>query len=176
MAAEVFALPGAGRPDIAPDTFVPEVVAELEQLLERARAGEIRAIGWAVVLRDRITDAEWTDSNYSPELFAAAVSQRTSRIKLGMGVVSLPYHNPFMVADRIRQLDHITKGRTILGMGPGSLPSDAYMIGVPTSEVRDRMEQAIDPVRPAGPCCVSRNLCTDRARSHHQSRGIHPRR
>src|SRR5690606_1703210 len=42
--------------------------------------------------------------------------------------------------------DHITKGRTILGMGPGSLPSDAYMMGIPTAEARDRMEQAIEPI------------------------------
>src|SRR3954449_3274647 len=59
----------------------------------------------------------------SPELFIATVAERTKRIKLGTGVVSLPYHHPFMVAERINQLDHITRGRVMLGVGPGSLPS-----------------------------------------------------
>ena len=47
----------------------------------------------------------------SPELFIAAAAERTERIRLGTGVVSLPYHNPLMVANRIIQLDHQTKGR-----------------------------------------------------------------
>ncbi|WP_324742371.1 LLM class flavin-dependent oxidoreductase [Tsuneonella sp. CC-YZS046] len=108
-------------------------VVWMEKLgFDEAWIGEHHSSGWEI--------------NGSPEIFIAAVSQRTSRIKLGTGVVSLPYHNPFTVADRIRQLDHITKGRTILGMGPGSLPSDAYMMGIPTAEARDRMEQAIEPI------------------------------
>ncbi len=110
-----------------------ERVVWMEKLgFDEAWIGEHHSSGWEI--------------NGSPEIFIAAVSQRTSRIKLGTGVVSLPYHNPFTVADRIRQLDHVTKGRTILGMGPGSLPSDAYMMGIPTAEARDRMEQAIEPI------------------------------
>ncbi len=108
-------------------------VVWMEKLgFDEAWIGEHHSGGWEI--------------NGSPEIFIAAVSQRTSRIKLGTGVASLPYHNPFTLADRIRQLDHITKGRTMLGVGPGSLPSDAYMIGVPTAEARDRMEQAIEPI------------------------------
>ena len=45
----------------------------------------------------------------SPELFIAAAAERT-RIRFGTGVVSLPYHNPLMVANRIIQLDHMTAG------------------------------------------------------------------
>ena len=124
--------PSNEHPSLAMEEDMDRVVLMERLGFEEAWIGEHHSSGWEI--------------NGSPELFAAAVSQRTSRIKLGMGVVSLPYHNPFMVADRIRQLDHITKGRTILGMGPGSLPSDAYMIGVPTSEARDRMEEAIEPI------------------------------
>src|SRR5215472_16628590 len=40
-----------------------------------------------------------------PEMFIAAAAQRTRHIRLGTGVVSLPYHNPFMLADRMVQLD-----------------------------------------------------------------------
>ena len=53
----------------------------------------------------------------------------TRHIRLGTGVVSLPYHNPLMVADRIAQLDHQTRGRVMFGVGPGQLPSDAHMLG-----------------------------------------------
>ena len=66
----------------------------------------------------------------SPELFLAAAGERTTRIMLGTGVVSLPYHHPFNVAQRIVQLDHLTRGRAMLGVGPGALPSDARMLGI----------------------------------------------
>jgi len=124
--------PSNEHPSLAIEHDMDTVVWMEKMGFQEAWIGEHHSSGWEI--------------NGSPELFAAAVSQRTSTIKLGMGVVSLPYHNPYMVADRIRQLDHITKGRVILGMGPGSLPSDAYMIGVPTSEARDRMEEAIEPI------------------------------
>ena len=65
----------------------------------------------------------------SPELFIAAAAQRTRHIKLGTGVSSLPYHHPLMLADRIMQLDHMTRGRVAFGVGPGALPSDAFMMG-----------------------------------------------
>ncbi|MFT4581454.1 MAG: limonene 1,2-monooxygenase [Gammaproteobacteria bacterium] len=82
----------------------------------------------------------------SPELFIAAVSQRTQNIRLGTGVASLPYHNIYTLADRIRQLDYHTKGRVMFGVGPGSLPSDSRMQGLDTSKARDQMDEAIDPL------------------------------
>ena len=51
----------------------------------------------------------------SPELLIAAAAEHTKRIKLGTGVISLSYHNPFMVATRIAQLDHQTMGRIMFG-------------------------------------------------------------
>ncbi len=57
-----------------------------------------------------------------PEIFIAAAAQRTKHIKLGTGVVSLPYHHPWLVADRMVLLDHLTRGRLIFGAGPGALP------------------------------------------------------
>lgn len=80
----------------------------------------------------------------SPELFIATVAERTKHIKLGTGVSSLPYHHPLMLADRINQLDHITRGRVMLGVGPGSLPSDAFLMGIPVAKQRDRMDEALD--------------------------------
>ena len=63
-------------------------------------------------------------------MFIAAAAERTRNIRLGTGVSSLPYHHPFMLADRINQLDHMTRGRVMFGVGPGALPSDAYMMGI----------------------------------------------
>jgi len=84
----------------------------------------------------------------SPELFIAAVAERTRDIRLGTGVVSLPYHHPLMVADRINQLDHMTRGRVMFGVGPGSLPSDAFMMGIEVQSQRDRMDEAIGVLVP----------------------------
>ena len=55
----------------------------------------------------------------SPELFIATAAERTKHIQLGTGVVSLPYHHPFMTAQRIVLLDHLTRGRVMLGVRPG---------------------------------------------------------
>jgi limonene 1,2-monooxygenase len=79
----------------------------------------------------------------SPELFIAAAAERTRHIKFGTGVISLPYHQPLMVANRIIQLDHQTRGRVMFGFGPGLLVSDAEMLGIDPHTQRDRMAQAL---------------------------------
>ncbi|CAB4584602.1 MAG: LLM class flavin-dependent oxidoreductase [Actinobacteria bacterium] len=80
----------------------------------------------------------------SPEVFIAAAAERTKHIKLGTGVNSLPYHHPFVLADRIVMLDHLTRGRMMFGAGPGQLTSDAAMLGIDPMDQRPRMEQAFD--------------------------------
>lgn len=91
--------------------------------------GEHHSSGWEVIA--------------SPEMFLAAAGQRTHRIMLGTGVVSLPYHHPFNVAQRIVQLDHMTNGRAMFGTGPGALPSDAHMLGINPMTQRDRQDEAV---------------------------------
>jgi limonene 1,2-monooxygenase len=78
-----------------------------------------------------------------PELMIAAAAERTKHIRLGTGVCTLPYHNPFLLADRIVQLDHQTMGRLMFGAGAGALAYDAHMIGVEHGSIRDRVEQAL---------------------------------
>ncbi len=95
--------------------------------------GEHHSTGWEIIA--------------SPELFLAAAGERTHRIRLGTGVVSLPYHHPFNVAQRIVQLDHMTGGRVIFGSGPGALPSDAYMLDIDPMLQRDRQDEAIGVIR-----------------------------
>ena len=82
----------------------------------------------------------------SPELFIAAAAERTSRIRLGTGVISLPYHHPLMVANRLIQLDHQTRGRLMIGFGPGILPEDAHQMGIDPMVQRDRMAESIEVI------------------------------
>lgn len=79
----------------------------------------------------------------SPEMFLVAAAERTKHIKLGTGVLSLPYHHPFMVAQRMVQLDHMTRGRAMLGVGPGALVSDAVMLGIHPPTQRPRMDESL---------------------------------
>jgi limonene 1,2-monooxygenase len=82
----------------------------------------------------------------SPEVFIAAAAQRTQQIRLGTGVSSLPYHQPFILADRIVLLDHLTRGRVMFGVGPGALPSDAFMMGIDPARQRDMMEESLEAI------------------------------
>ena len=82
----------------------------------------------------------------SPELFIAGAAERTKHIRLGTGVVSLPYHNPFILADRMVQLDYQTRGRAMMGVGPGSLVHDAKKIGIEPEDQRRRMNESLDVI------------------------------
>jgi limonene 1,2-monooxygenase len=95
--------------------------------------GEHHSSGWEMIA--------------SPEMFLAAAGERTHRIKLATGVISLPYHHPFNVAQRMVQLDHMTGGRAIFGSGPGALPSDAYTLGIDPMTQRDRQDEAIGIIK-----------------------------
>ncbi|GEL19187.1 LLM class flavin-dependent oxidoreductase [Pseudonocardia asaccharolytica] len=80
----------------------------------------------------------------SPEIFIAAAAERTRNIKLGTGVTSIAYHNPLWVADRMVMLDHLTRGRSMLGVGPGSLPTDSAMIGLNPTDTRELLDVNLD--------------------------------
>src|SRR5579875_1804580 len=82
----------------------------------------------------------------SPEVFIAAAAARTRHIRLGTGVSSLPYHNPFILADRMVQLDHMTRGRAMFGVGPGALVHDAKKIGVAAADQRRMMNESLDVI------------------------------
>ncbi|MFP6681052.1 MAG: LLM class flavin-dependent oxidoreductase [Gammaproteobacteria bacterium] len=79
-----------------------------------------------------------------PMMFIAHVAAQTKHIRLGTGVVSLPYHNPLWIADRLSLLDHLTRGRVMLGVGPGALATDAAMIGIAPEEQREALEFDMD--------------------------------
>jgi limonene 1,2-monooxygenase len=108
-----------------------ELLEWLDKLgYDEAWIGEHHSAGWETIA--------------SPELFIAAAIQRTRHIRLGTGVVSLPYHHPLMVANRMVLLDHLSRGRVNLGVGPGALYTDAVMLGIDTTKQRPRMEESLD--------------------------------
>lgn len=107
-----------------------DLVQKLDELgYDEAWIGEHHSAGWEIIA--------------SPEVFLAAAGERTNRIRLGTGVVSVPYHHPFHTADRMVLLDHLTRGRAMFGVGPGALPSDAWMLGIDPSTQRNRMDEGL---------------------------------
>jgi limonene 1,2-monooxygenase len=110
-----------------------ELIVRLDQLgFDEAWIGEHHSAGFEIIA--------------SPEVFIAAAAERTRHIRLGTGVSSLPYHHPLMLADRMVLLDHLTRGRVMFGVGPGALPSDAYMMGIDPARQRDMMEEALEAI------------------------------
>ena len=99
-------------------------------------------------------DEVWVGEHHScgteivadPMIFCATALERTRTIKLGTGVLSIPYHNPLWTADRAILLDHLSRGRFMLGVGPGALPTDAHMIGIHPSNQRPMLEEGFDAV------------------------------
>src|SRR4051794_3213341 len=82
----------------------------------------------------------------SPEIFIAAAAERTRHIKLGTGVISLAYHNPLWATERMVLLDHLTRGRAMMGVGPGSLPTDSAMLGLSPTDTRELLDVNLDIV------------------------------
>ena len=118
-------------------TLAIERDLELVQWLDRlgydeAWIGEHHSAGWETIA--------------SPEIFIATAAERTRHIKLGTGVTSLPYHHPLMVANRTVLLDHLTRGRIMLGVGPGALVTDALMLGIEPARQRPMMDEALDVI------------------------------
>ncbi|MGI8663625.1 MAG: LLM class flavin-dependent oxidoreductase [Acidimicrobiales bacterium] len=110
-----------------------DLIVHLDKLgYDEAWIGEHHSAGYEIIA--------------SPEVFIAVAAERTKRIRLGTGVSSLPYHHPLLLTDRMVLLDHLTRGRIMLGCGPGSLPSDAFMMGIAVAEQRDRMEEGLDAI------------------------------
>ncbi len=108
-----------------------ETIQWLDHLgYDEAWIGEHHSAGWELIS--------------SPEVFIATAAERTRRIRLGTGVISLPYHHPLMVANRMILLDHLTRGRVMMGVGPGALSTDALMLGIEPVLQRRRMDESLE--------------------------------
>jgi len=110
-----------------------ELIVHLDRLgFDEAWIGEHHSAGYEIIA--------------SPEVFIGVAAERTRHIRLGTGVSSLPYHQPLMLADRMVLLDHLTRGRIMMGVGPGALPSDAFMMGIDPARQRDMMEESLEAI------------------------------
>jgi limonene 1,2-monooxygenase len=110
-----------------------ELIVRLDELgFDEAWIGEHHSAGFEIIA--------------SPEVFIATVAGRTKNIRLGTGVSSLPYHHPLMLTDRMVLLDHLTRGRIMMGVGPGALPSDAFMMGIDPMKQREMMEESLEAI------------------------------
>jgi len=110
-----------------------ELIRHMDRLgYDEAWIGEHHSGGWEIIA--------------SPEVFIAHALAQTRDIRFGTGVLSLPYHHPLMVADRIVLLDHLARGRVSFGFGPGQLTSDAHMMGIDTSQQRRMMGESLEAI------------------------------
>jgi limonene 1,2-monooxygenase len=129
-------IPPQNRVDLSPNLAIRRTVELIEHLdrlgYDEAWVGEHHSGGAEIVA--------------SPELILASAGERTRQIRLGTGVISLPYHHPFQVAERMVLLDHLTRGRVIFGCGPGSLAPDAWMHGIDPTQLRPRMQESLDVI------------------------------
>jgi alkanesulfonate monooxygenase SsuD/methylene tetrahydromethanopterin reductase-like flavin-dependent oxidoreductase (luciferase family) len=110
------------------------------------------AIDWDLAQLERLDQLgfseAWIGEHFSapwepvpaPDLLIAQALPRTTQIKLCPGAHLLPYHHPIELAHRVAQLDHMARGRYMLGIGISGLPSDLHLYGLdPASGENRRM-------------------------------------
>ncbi|AOU99776.1 monooxygenase [Acidihalobacter yilgarnensis] len=85
----------------------------------------------------------------APELFLAAASQRTQRLRLGHAIVPLPYHHPIRVAERLATLDILSGGRVEFGFGRGFSPQEYQAFGREMRDSRSYTEESLAVIRQA---------------------------
>ena len=81
-----------------------------------------------------------------PDMFLAALSQRTTRLRLGFGVILMPLHSPFMVAEKVATLDVLSNGRAEFGAGRGTSPYMVEGLGFNASVGREVGRESMDAV------------------------------
>jgi alkanesulfonate monooxygenase SsuD/methylene tetrahydromethanopterin reductase-like flavin-dependent oxidoreductase (luciferase family) len=80
----------------------------------------------------------------APDQFIARVYPETKQIRFGTGVVLMAQHHPANVANRIAQLDQLTRGRINFGIGVGGIPTDLELFGIDGQLPEIMMFRAID--------------------------------
>jgi len=109
------------------------------EFIEHSTRSASTKCGWASITRPA--------ARSSAHRRSSSALHRSAPSESGLyGVTSLSYHNPLWVADRLMLLDHLTHGRVIGGVGPGSLPSDSAMIGLTPTDTRELLETNLDIV------------------------------
>lgn len=109
-------------------------------------AQEIERLGFETLwVRDHVL---WHSPVLDPFTVLGAIAARTSRIRLGPGVLLLPLRSPALVAKAVATLDFISGGRALLGVGiGGEFPKEYEACGVPVRERGRRADEAIEAIR-----------------------------
>ncbi len=79
--------------------------------------------------------------------FAGYVLAKTKRIKVGSAVVVLPLDHPIRIVEQTNMLDHLSKGRYLLGVGRGYFPKDFEAFGVDASKSHALQTEYVDIMR-----------------------------
>ena len=130
------------------------------RLLDQTDAGErYRLATEQIVHAERCgLDNSWVAQHHfgenegglpSPFVFLAGVAARTSRIRIGTGIVTLPLEMPLRVAEDAAVLDLMSGGRLEVGMGPGGTPSAFSSFGQDSNARGELFERYLEMVRAA---------------------------
>lgn len=82
-----------------------------------------------------------------PSVYAAAVAQRTRRVGIGYAIAVVPLHHPVRLAEEISWVGHLSRGRLLVGLGPGFSPYEFGAFGVPLEERHERLEEGSEVLR-----------------------------
>src|SRR5437773_2577834 len=90
-----------------------------------------------------LTEHHYADYGLSsaPSVILATVAARTTRIRIGIAVYVIAFHNPLRLAEETATIDVLSGGRLTVGIGRGNRPFEFYGHGVPQEESRSRMEE-----------------------------------
>ena len=102
---------------------------------------------------DSVWIAEHHFSRYSlasdPMILATQIAARTKRIKIGLAVAVLPFHNPVKLAEQAAMVDIISNGRFIMGVGRGYQKQEFDRLGLDISQSRGMFEESLEIMKRA---------------------------
>jgi alkanesulfonate monooxygenase SsuD/methylene tetrahydromethanopterin reductase-like flavin-dependent oxidoreductase (luciferase family) len=127
----------------------PETVADgevIEQALWEVDYAEAGGFGSVWIAEHHLSSFGLVGS---PSVYAAAVAQRTRRLRIGYAVAVLPLHHPLRLAEEIAWVGHLSQGRLLVGVGPGFSPYELGAFGVPLEQRHARLEEGTAILRAA---------------------------
>ena len=120
----------------APETLSDQEV--IEQALWEVDCAEAGGFGSVWITEHHLSSFGLVGA---PSVYAAAVAQRTRRVQIGYAIAVLPLHHPLRLAEEIAWVGHLSRGRLLVGVGPGFSPHEFGAFGVPLAERHARLEE-----------------------------------